>query len=327
MDMCHVGHRMETCRVGHQKEMCHVGHGGETCQAWNNGKMCHEGHRRESKEYKKGSDAQYKRMDCTINENKMPPVGRECGEPRGRYFLINFAQWADGLALLGEFERLSMIGGLLTSVGVSTSSGMIGIDLEGLLMAMIGGEDSHSVNLFKCLHPFCWMGVDMVGVMGGCMASGDAMGMKGKICSGLVANGVGEMGGVMIGVMVGGGLIMEGLVNVDGNPEPQAVEEVGIVVVVVVEVRESAWELEQVQRRAHELLLEWGHRRAQLEVVESGGDESVDALVAACCEEHFGVEWVAAGQMREYMGGYVAKSPEYTKAGAWEKEKEGESHP
>ena len=36
----------------------------------------------------------------------------------------------------------------------------------------------------------------------GCMASGGAMGMKGKICSGSVANGVGVVEGVMVGVIV-----------------------------------------------------------------------------------------------------------------------------
>ena len=49
------------------------------------------------------------------------------------------------------------------------------------------------------------------------MACGGTMGMKGKICSGSVANGVGVVEGVMVGVMMGGGLIMEGLMIMDGN--------------------------------------------------------------------------------------------------------------
>ncbi|MQL97708.1 hypothetical protein Taro_030405 [Colocasia esculenta] len=98
MEMCHVGHRMETCRVGHKKEMCHVGHEGETCQAWHNGKMCHEGHGRESKEYNKRRDARCTRMDRSR-------LGFDVLTPR--YFLINFAQRADGLALLLGIERLS----------------------------------------------------------------------------------------------------------------------------------------------------------------------------------------------------------------------------
>ncbi|MQM15147.1 hypothetical protein Taro_048085 [Colocasia esculenta] len=121
---------------------------------------------------------------------------------------------------------------------------------QGLLTAMIGGEDSCSVNvpgmetmtgmrgiqscilnsmpgpgasfcctcllLLKGVHPLRWMGMDVDGVEG-CMANGGVMGMKGKICSGSVANGVGRVEGVMIGVMVGGGLIMEGLMIMDGN--------------------------------------------------------------------------------------------------------------
>ncbi|MQM07588.1 hypothetical protein Taro_040429 [Colocasia esculenta] len=77
--------------------------------------MCHEGHETEGE------------------NNGVCHVGHL------RYFLTHLAQQADGLALLGGFERLSTIG-LLTSVRVSSVS-------EVLLTAMDGGEDFCSVNV------------------------------------------------------------------------------------------------------------------------------------------------------------------------------------
>ncbi|MQM00597.1 hypothetical protein Taro_033334 [Colocasia esculenta] len=55
------------------------------------------------------------------------------------------------------------------------------------------------------------------------------------------------------------------------------------VVVEVVEVRELAWEPEQVRHWAQELLHTQGDCMAQLEVAKSKEDELVDAWVVACC--------------------------------------------
>ena len=41
--------------------------------------------------------------------------------------------------------------------------------------------------------------------------------MIGRLCLDWAASGVGVVGGVMIGLTVGGGLIMEGLIAMDGN--------------------------------------------------------------------------------------------------------------
>ncbi|MQM13976.1 hypothetical protein Taro_046902 [Colocasia esculenta] len=135
MERCHVGHRRELCHVGHGMEMCLVGHWKELCHVRHE-ELCHVGHGREMRHVGHGRESSCLGM----------------GVSTLRYFLISFAQRVDGLALLTGIERLSMIGGLLTSVGVSSNSGV---------------------------HPLHWMGVDVDGVEG-CMASGGAMGMKGK---------------------------------------------------------------------------------------------------------------------------------------------------
>ncbi|MQM18196.1 hypothetical protein Taro_051184, partial [Colocasia esculenta] len=96
MEMCHVGHEEETCRVGHKKEMCHVGHGGERTH----GKVL-----RSTKDDwdKNGKDGGGPLVSCLAWR-----LGFRLGIDilTLRYFLINFAQRADDLALLGEFKWL-----------------------------------------------------------------------------------------------------------------------------------------------------------------------------------------------------------------------------
>ncbi|MQM21462.1 hypothetical protein Taro_054503, partial [Colocasia esculenta] len=108
------------------------------------------------------------------------------------------------------------------------------------------------------VHPLRWMGMDMVRVMGDCVASGGVKGMIGSSCSGSVAKGVGVVGGIMVGVMKvhhRNTKWFHGWVGYwQPRPEQRAVMEVEVV----------------------------GEAVVELEVAESEEDESVDAWVVAC---------------------------------------------